>query len=92
MKHTAEKASDHSWQSAFKVMKSNFSLTDDSLGVFAINLRFNLDDIQSIASESIVGGGNDKKCDVLYVDKERAARGNSSMLYFSEIEAICSCK
>lgn len=71
MKHTAEKASDHSWQSAFKVMKSNFSLTDDSLGVFAINLRFNLDDIQSIASESIVGGGNDKKCDVLYVDKER---------------------
>ena len=59
------------WQSAFGVMKTNYSLTDDSVGVFAINLRFNLDDIQTIASEAITGGGDDKKCDVLYVDKER---------------------
>lgn len=59
------------WQSAFDVMKTNYSLTDDAIGVFAINLRFNLDDIQTIASEAITGGGDDKKCDVLYVDKER---------------------
>lgn len=46
-------------------------LTDDAIGVFAINLRFGLDDLQTIASEAIKGGGDDKKCDVLYVDKER---------------------
>jgi hypothetical protein len=59
------------WQNAFRVMKSNYSLTDDAIGVFAINLRFNLDDIQTIVSEAITGGGDDKKCDVVYVDKER---------------------
>jgi hypothetical protein len=59
------------WQNAFSVMKCNYSLTDDAIGVFSINLRFNLDDIQTIGSESITGGGDDKKCDVLYVDKER---------------------
>ena len=52
-------------------MKESYSLTDDALGVFAINLRFNLDDIQTIASEAITGHGDDKKCDVVYVDKER---------------------
>jgi AIPR protein len=59
------------WKNAFRVMQTNYSLTDDAIGVFAINLRFNLDDIQTIASEAITGGGDDKKCDVLYVDKER---------------------
>jgi hypothetical protein len=59
------------WRNAFNVMKANYSLTDDAIGVFAINLRFNLDDIQTIVSEAITGGGDDKKCDVLYVDKER---------------------
>ena len=59
------------WKGAFNVMKANYGLTDDAVGVFAINLRFNLDDVQTIASEAITGGGDDKKCDVLYVDKER---------------------
>lgn len=61
----------HGWQDAFEVMKQDHGLTNDGLGVFAINLRFGLDDIQTIASEAITGGGDDKKCDVLYVDKER---------------------
>ena len=52
-------------------MKSNYGLNNDAIGVFAINLRFNLDDIQTIVVESITGGGNDKKCDIVYVDKER---------------------
>lgn len=59
------------WRNAFNIMKANYSLTDDAVGVFAINLRFDLDDIQTIVSEAITGGGDDKKCDVLYVDKER---------------------
>ena len=62
---------EETWQNAFSVMKTNYSLTDDGIGVFALNLRFNLDDIQTIVSESVTGGGDDKKCDILYVDKER---------------------
>ena len=57
-----DKVVDTGWQNAFRVMKENYSLTDDAIGVFAINLRFNLDDIQTIASEAITGGGDDKKC------------------------------
>lgn len=59
------------WVAAFDAMKSNYQLTNDSIGVFALNLQFGLDDIQTIAGEAITGGGDDKKCDVLYVDKER---------------------
>ena len=61
----------NTWESAFNVMRSDYELSDDSIGVFAINLRFGLDDTRTIASEAITGGGDDKKCDVLYVDKER---------------------
>jgi len=66
-----EQSNETGWENAFDIMKANYSLTDDAIGVFAINLRFNLDDIQTIANEAITGGGDDKKCDVLYVDKER---------------------
>lgn len=59
------------WENAFSVMREDYALTDDSIGVFALNLRFGLADIRTIASEAITGGGDDKKCDVLYVDKER---------------------
>ncbi|WP_162240601.1 AIPR family protein [Methylobacterium sp. Leaf108] len=65
------KTADPEWLKAFQVMQQNFNLTDDAIGVFAINLKFELDDIQTIISEAITGGGDDKKCDVVYVDKER---------------------
>ncbi|WP_084727412.1 AIPR family protein [Rhodococcoides yunnanense] len=60
-----------SWRSAFDVIRADYNLSDDSIGVFALNLRFGLDDLLTVATESITGGGDDKKCDVLYVDKER---------------------
>jgi len=59
------------WRNAFDVWKTNYALPDDAIGVFAINLRFYVDDIQTIVVEAITGGGDDKKCDVLYIDKER---------------------
>lgn len=58
------------WQTAYATTKANFGLNDDAIGVFAIQLRFNLDDIKTIAAEAITGGGNDRKCDVLHIDKE----------------------
>lgn len=63
---------DSEWTQAYSVMQQKYSFSDDGLGVFAINLRFDLDDIEIIASESMTGGGDDKKCDLVYVDKERS--------------------
>lgn len=59
------------WVSAYDQMREKYSLNDDGIGIFAINLRFGLDDIETIVSEAMTGGGDDKKCDIIYVDKER---------------------
>lgn len=60
-------AADPEWLNAFQVMQSNFNLTDDAIGVFAINLRFELDDIQTIVSEAITGGAETIKNAMLYM-------------------------
>ncbi|WP_196814516.1 AIPR family protein [Nocardia sp. BMG111209] len=51
-------------------MRDEHGLTDDAIGVYALSLQFGLDDVRSVATEAITGGGDDKKCDVLYVDKD----------------------
>jgi hypothetical protein len=58
------------WVIAYEALRDEFGLTDDAIGAFAIQLRFNLDDLKELAAESIVGGGEDKKCDVFYLDRE----------------------
>ena len=46
----------------------------NSLMMYALKLRFDIDDIDSVASESITDGYEDKKCDLIYVDEsERIA-------------------
>lgn len=59
-----------SWQAAYKAAKKNFGLDDDAIGPFATQLRFNLDDLKTLSAEAITGGGNDRSCDMLYVDRE----------------------
>ncbi len=59
------------WTNAYDAMKKDLNLDNDAIGVFAVNLRFNLDDFQSTATEALTGGGDDKKCDLIYIDKER---------------------
>jgi len=39
----------------------------NSLLLYALQLRFDLSDIASVASESLTDGSNDKKCDLIYV-------------------------
>jgi hypothetical protein len=72
------------WRNAFEVMKSNYALTNDAIGVFAINLRFNLDDIQTIVSEAITGGGDDKSAMLFMLTKN--ARSLLSHNAISQIE------
>lgn len=43
---------------------------DNALMLYALQLRFDIEDIISVASESLTDGHNDKKCDLIYVDRE----------------------
>ncbi|UCN15305.1 AIPR family protein [Cellulomonas iranensis] len=42
----------------------------NSLLLFALQLRFGIDDIPSVAATAITDGGGDHKCDLLYIDAE----------------------
>src|SRR5271167_2051213 len=63
-------ASDADWEKVLDVLKKDLNLPDDAIGLLALQLEFRLEDIKTVAAESVTGGGNDKKCDILYVDKE----------------------
>ena len=43
---------------------------NNSLLLYALELRFNISDIFSVAADALTDGGNDKKCDLIYVDQE----------------------
>lgn len=58
------------WEAAYEARFGQSQFGDDAIGLFALGLQFNLDDLDSIGAESILGGGNDKKCDLLYLDRE----------------------
>lgn len=58
------------WEAAYDARFAQSQFGDDAIGLFALGLQFNLDDLDTIGAESILGGGNDKKCDLLYLDRE----------------------
>ena len=41
----------------------------NALLVYALQLRFDIDDIDTVASDSITDGYEDKKCDMIYIDE-----------------------
>jgi hypothetical protein len=43
---------------------------DNSLMLYALQLRFDIDDIMSVASDALTDGHNDKKCDLIFTDRE----------------------
>lgn len=43
---------------------------DNALLIYALQLRYDIEDIISIASEALTDGHNDKKCDLIYTDKD----------------------
>jgi hypothetical protein len=59
-----------SWNEAFKSRSDLEKYGSNSIGLFAMALRFTLEDLDTVASESIVDGPDDKKCDIVYVDTE----------------------
>lgn len=57
-----------------------FSARDDlqraygsnALLLFALELKWGVDDIYTLASQVLIDGANDKKCDLVFVDRERS--------------------
>ncbi len=43
---------------------------NNSLMLYALELRFEISDIVSVASEALTDGGEDKKCDLIYIDTD----------------------
>ena len=58
------------WLTAFKARDDLTLYQSNSIGLFALALKFNLEDIAAVAADSITDGNDDKKCDLLYINKE----------------------
>lgn len=43
---------------------------DNSLLLYALQLRYDIEDIIAVASEALTDGRDDKKCDLIYIDRE----------------------
>lgn len=43
---------------------------DNSLLLYALQLRYDIEDIVAVASEALTDGSDDKKCDLIYIDKD----------------------
>ncbi|WP_329766258.1 AIPR family protein [Stenotrophomonas geniculata] len=61
---------DATWQDALATRDDLAQYGDNAIGLFALAIRFSLDDIHTVASESVTDGSDDKKCDLIYIDKE----------------------
>src|SRR6185437_2114394 len=56
------------WVAAFNARTDLAEFEDNALGLFALAIRFNLDDLATVAADSITDGSDDKKCDLIHVD------------------------
>lgn len=56
------------WQTAFESRDDLRRYEENALGLFALALKFGLDDLDTVAADSITDGSDDKKCDIVYID------------------------
>lgn len=58
------------WKQAYEARQDLKAYNDNGLALFALALRFRIDDIDSVAAEAITDGHDDKKCDLVYINEE----------------------
>ncbi len=58
------------WEQAFQGRSDLTKYGDNALGLFALGLRFGLEDLDTIAANSLTDGSDDKKCDIVYIDPD----------------------
>ena len=79
------------FEAAFNARNDLDKYDDNALLLFALQLRFQIENIESVATNSLTDGNDDKKCDLVYVDKDKGyivvAQG-----YFSKNPSKASAK
>lgn len=58
------------WESAYSARTDLHKFGSNGLGLFALALRFGLDDLETVAAESLMDGNDDKKLDFVYIDRD----------------------
>lgn len=58
------------WLSAFKTRTDLAQYGSSAIALFALALKFNFDDLDTVAAESLTEGGGDKKSDLVYIDRD----------------------
>jgi hypothetical protein len=58
------------WQQAFACRTDLGQYADNAIGLFALALRFGLDDLPAVAADALTDGNDDKKCDIVYIDPD----------------------
>ncbi|MFD0929483.1 AIPR family protein [Methylophilus glucosoxydans] len=58
------------WQTTYESRDDLKVFGDNALGLFALGLKFGIEDLVTVGTESITDGSDDKKCDIVYVDKD----------------------
>ena len=61
------------WERAYDARFTGSKFGNEAIGLFALGLQFNIDDIDAVGAESVTGHGDDKKCDLCYFDDVTSA-------------------
>lgn len=60
----------NNWKEAFASRTDLNGYGDNALGLFALALRFGIEDLETTATDSITDGSDDKKCDIVHVNTD----------------------
>ena len=66
----ATQSADASWKTALDEHEDLKKFGTNAIGLFALALRFDLEDIESVGVSAIVDGSGDKKNDLIFIDEE----------------------
>ncbi|GAA5020322.1 putative abortive infection phage resistance protein [Marivirga lumbricoides] len=58
------------WKEAFENREDLSQYDDNGLALFGLALKFGVEDLETIASDAITDGSDDKKCDMVYINSE----------------------
>jgi hypothetical protein len=58
------------WLEAYNNRSDLRQYGDNDLGLFALAIRFKTEDLSTVAANAITEGSDDKKCDLIHIDKE----------------------
>jgi len=58
------------WKTSYEARTDLEKYGDNAIGLFALALKFGIDDLETVAAESVTDGAGDKKCDIVYVNKD----------------------